>query len=284
MAKLSHIAVHPIKGLEPVEPENITVAEGGGLRYDRKYAIFSRDDEYVNGRRNSEIQQIRSEFDLDAGTVTLWTESNDRRRRFHMEDERDALEAWFSDFFGEPVKLERAHTNFTDNAGALSRKMITTPGPSIISQGTLREVASWFPELIDGPEEMRLRTRPNLVVEDVQPFWEDRLYADEDSLVAFEIGDVSVQGLRPLPRCSVPAQDPDTGELLETFIKEFVEKRKETLPEWGDPDLLGAHDELDAGQYYLAIVTRIPTSEWGKTLSVGDEITIEGEASLITAL
>lgn len=284
MATLSEIAVHPIKGLQPVEPDEITIAKGGGLESDRKYALFSREEEYINGRRNSEIQRIRSEFDLESDIVTLWTEADGRKRRFHMEKERAALEEWFSDFFSEPVTLQRAHTNFTDNAGALSRKMLTTPGPSVIAHETLREVASWFPGLIDGPEEMRLRTRPNLVVDGVDPFWEERLYADEDSVVRFDIGDVSVQGLRPLPRCSVPAQNPATGELIETFVSEFVEKRRETFPEWGDPDLLGSHDELDAGQYYLAVVTRLPTSEWGKTIAIGDEVSVEGTTSLITAL
>ncbi len=284
MAELSKIAVHPIKGLEPVEPDEITIASGGGLQYDREYALFSQDDEYINGRRNSEIQRIRSEFDLDADTVTLWTDADDTQHRFHLKEEREGLEEWFSDFFSEPVTLQRAHTNFTDNAGALSRKMITTPGPSILARETLREVASWFPDLIDGPEEMRLRARPNLVVDGVEPFWEERLYADEDSVVRFSIGDVTVQGLRPLPRCSVPAQNPDTGELLKSFVSEFIDRRRETFPEWGDPELLGTHDELDAGKYYLAVVTRLPTSEWGKTIAVGDEIAIEGKVSLITQL
>ena len=270
MAKLSNITVYPIKGLEPVTPEQITIAEGGGLEHDRKYAIFSQDDEYVNARRNSEVQRIRSEFDLDAESVTLWTDADDTKHRFHLEDDREALERWLSDFLSEPVKLVRANTNFTDNAGALSRKMISTPGPSIIAHETLGEIASWFPDLIDGPEEMRLRARPNLVVDGVSPFWEDRLYDDEDHLVEFTVGDVSVQGLRPLPRCSVPAQDPDSGMILKTFVNRFTKKRKETFPEWGDPDLLGAHDELDRGEYYMAVVTRIPTSEWGKTISVGD--------------
>lgn len=283
MATLSKIAVHPIKGLQPVKPDEIAIAEGGGLQYDRKYALFSEDAEYVNGRRNSEIQRIRSEFDLEAGTVTLWSD-DDPEQQFHIEDDRDALEEWFGEFFSEPVTLRRAHTNFTDNAGALSRKMITTPGPSVIAHETLREVASWFPDLIDGPEEMRLRVRPNLVVDGVEPFWEERLYADEDSVVRFDIGDVGVQGLRPLPRCSVPAQNPATGELLETFVSEFVEKRRETFPEWVDPDRLGSHDELDAGQYYPAIVTRLPTPQWGKTITVGDELSIGGTRPLITEL
>lgn len=284
MARISTIAVHPIKGLQPEEPRRIEVAESGRLRYDREYALFSQDDEYVNGRRNPEIQRIRSGFDFDAGTVTLWTDEDPSRRRFHLDDDRRELEQWFSDFFGESVTLEAAHTNYTDNAGALSRKMISTPGPSIVSEATLSEVASWFPDLIDGPEEMRLRMRPNLVVEGVPPFWEERLYAEEESLVNFTIGDVAVQGLRPLPRCSVPAQDPDTGELLETFVKRFTKRRRETFPEWGDPDLLGAHDELDAGEYYLAVVTRIPPSEWGKHIAIGDTVSIGETESLITAL
>jgi uncharacterized protein YcbX len=284
MAELATIAVHPIKGLDPVEPETITVAESGGLAHDRTYAIFSSDDEYVNGRRNPEIQRVRSSFDFDEGAVTLWTDADETKARFHLDDEPGQVEAWFSDFFGEPVTLEKANTNYTDNAGALSRKLITTTGPSIVSRATLREVASWFPDLIDGPEEMRRRARPNIVVGGVEPFWEDRLYADEDHLVNFEIGDVAMQGLRPLPRCSVPAQNPDSGELLKTFVAEFTRKREETFPPWGDPELLGVHDELDAGDYYLAVVTRIPTSEWGKRISVGDSVAIEGEEPLITAL
>jgi hypothetical protein len=284
MATISNVSVYPIKGLRPEEPDAVEVAESGSLRYDRKYALFSEDDEYVNGRRNPEIQRVRSSFDLEEGAVTLWTDADDDRARFVLDDETERVEAWFSDFFDEPVRLEKANTNYTDNAGALSRKMITTTGPSIVSKATLETVASWFPDLIDGPEEMRRRARPNIVVDGVEPFWEDRLYADEDHLVTFEIDDVSMQGLRPLPRCSVPAQSPDSGELLKTFVKEFTRKRKETFPPWGDPTLLGAHDELDAGDYYLAVVTRIPTSEWGKRISVGDSVAIEGEKSLITAL
>lgn len=284
MATLSTIAVHPIKGLQSERLDSIEIAESGRLAYDRKYALFSRDDEYVNGRRNPDIQRIRSSFDLDSETVTLWTDTSAERRRFHLEDDRTDLERWFSDFFDEPMTLERANTNYTDNAGALSRKSITTPGPSIISEATLAEIASWFPDHIDGPEEVRERIRPNLVVEGVPAFWEEKLYADEDNLINFRIGDVALQGLRPLPRCSVPAQDPDSGELLETFVKTFTEKRKETFPEWGDPSLLGDHDELDAGDYYLGVVTRIPPGEWGKELTVGDDVVIGDEQSLITAL
>ncbi|MFO7926111.1 MAG: MOSC domain-containing protein [Halobacteriota archaeon] len=284
MATISNISVYPIKGLNAEGPDVVEVAEAGSLNYDRKYALFSEDNEYVNGRRNPEIQRVRSAFDFGEEIITLWTDMDETKARFHLGDEAELIEAWFSDFFDEQVRLEEANTNYTDNAGALSRKMITTAGPSIMSRATLEAVASWFPDLIDGPEEMRRRARPNIVVDGVEPFWEDRLYADEDHLVTFEIGDVSMQGLRPLPRCSVPAQNPDSGELLNPFVKEFTRRRRETFPPWGDPELLGVHDELDVGDYYLAVVTRIPTSEWGKRISVGDPVSIDGEAPLITAL
>lgn len=92
-------------------------------------------------------------------------------REFHPERDRKALEAWLSEYFGRPVELKAglggAQTDsavYTDAAEA---------GPMVIAAATISKVASWY-DGID-PEEMRLRLRPNLVVEGVPAFWADKL-------------------------------------------------------------------------------------------------------------
>lgn len=272
---LSRIAVYPIKSLDPLERDRVSVVDGGGLEFDRSYAIFDRDGEYVNGKRTAKVHRVRSTFDPDGPAVTLSdqdsrsasTSASDDGRRFGLESDQEALDAWLSEYFEQPVTVRRTTGGgFTDSsAGA---------GPTLISTATLREVASWFPDL--SVEQMRLRFRPNLEIDGVPPFWEDRLVAAADD-IAFRIGDVRLVGVKPVPRCVVPTRDPVSGETYEGFQETFVKQRKKTFPSWADSD---AFDHL----FKLMIVTRISDSERGKTLRVGDSVEILEDRSVESSI
>jgi uncharacterized protein YcbX len=277
-ARLSHIAVHPVKALDPVSLERVAITDIGGLDNDRAYAIVTADGEYLNGKQTDEVHRIRAAFDLERRRITLGVEGRDgvetssveregtgdveggETREFHLDADREPIEAWLSEQFGRPVELEMGR------GGSLTDGVIygdtDRTGPTLVSAATLREVASWY-DGIDA-REMRLRLRPNLVVEGVSPFWEDRLVADGGR--RFRIGDVQLAGTHPVPRCVVPTRDPHTGETDENFRETFVERREATLPEWVD------RTAFDGNRYSVTVGTRVPECERDGELRVGDEI------------
>lgn len=260
MPELSRIAVYPIKALDPVSLDRVSITDVGGLTGDRVYAIVDENRDYVHGKRTADVHRLNTEFDLDMTRLRLRVRGDDRVDEFDLDRDREALEAWFSDYFGTRVELEAgpggSRTDsavYTDEAEA---------GPTLISAATIREVASWY-DGID-PEEMCLRLRPNLVVEGVPPFWEDGLIAEGGC--GFRIGGVTLEGVMSVPRCVVPTRDPYTGEVYERFRETFLEKREETLPEWAD------REAFDGNLFSLMAVARIPEADRGSELSVGDSI------------
>jgi hypothetical protein len=75
------------------------------------------------------------------------------------------------------------------------------PGPTVVSAATLAEVSSWYEEL--ALEEIRRRFRANLIIDGVEPFWEDRLYSEEGRFVRFQVGNVTLEGVYPCQRSVV---------------------------------------------------------------------------------
>jgi uncharacterized protein YcbX len=264
MPRLASIAVFPIKSLDPAERDATRIVENGGLDGDREYAIVDEDGRYVNGKRTPAVHRLRSSFDPGSTNVTLRRENGDDPRQFDLEADRESIEGWLGDHFDIPVRLQRERAGGHPDDTELS-------GPTVISTGTLREIASWFPAL--DVEGLRLRFRANLEINGVPPFWEDRLVADHDHCVAFRIGDVTLRGVNPCQRCVVPTRDPRTGDVHDEFRRVFVEKRAETFPEWADP---ARFDH----SFRLMTNTQVPESEWGSTIEVGDDVEILGERSL----
>lgn len=258
MPTLSHVAVHPIKGLDPVSLDSVGITDVGGLAGDRAYA-FVCDAGYVNGKRTAAVHRLRADVDLP-DRVTLRREGRATEHRFHLEEDREALERWVSEYFGTDVSLE-VGSGGSQTDGVVYGSADRT-GPTLVSRATLREVAGWFDGV--GPDEMRRRLRPNLVVEGVPAFWEDNLVADGGRRV--RIGEVSLEGTRPIPRCIVPARDPRTGEEYPGFRETFVEKRERTLPGWTD------RATLDGNMYTLTVGTHISEPERDGELRVGDEV------------
>ena len=263
MATLSHIAVHPVKALDPVSLERVGTTAVGGLDYDRAYAFVDDDGAYVNGKQTDAVHRLRADFDLERTLVTLRREGDSTGRSFHLDEERDDLERWASGYFGTTVSLE-AGAGGSRTDGVVYGSAEKT-GPTLVSEATLEEVGSWFGL---SPDEVRLRLRPNLVVTGVPAFWEDKLVADGGR--PLEIGAARLEGTRSIPRCIVPARDPHTGEEYQHFRQEFVERRAETMPEWT------SEETLDGNLYSVTVGTRIPESERGGELRIGDEVSLAG--------
>jgi len=255
---LARISIFPVKSLDGVDLPQISVLESGALQHDRENALFDQKGRFVNGKRNAKIHLLRSQFDADCQNLSLQVQGTNNNVKFHLDKERSELEAWLSDYFGLLVNIKQNKLmGFPDDTDA--------SGPTIISTATLAEVASWFPGVT--VEEMRDRIRANLEVDGVPSFWEDRLFTQAGDSVEFQIGEVVFAGINPCARCVVPTRDSKTAAATENFQKTFVSKRKDTLPDWTNPERFNHF-------YRLSVNTKVPASEAGKVLKVGDPVLV----------
>jgi uncharacterized protein YcbX len=176
---------------------------------------------------------------------------------FDLTQEQAPIEAWFSDYFGQPVQLRHNTVmGFPDDTDS--------PGPTVISTATLQTVADWFGVSLT---DCRQRFRTNLEIDGVPAFWEDQLFSESGHPIPFQIGPVTLQGINPCQRCIVPTRDPVTGAAIAGFQKRFSTQRAESLP------ATVARSRFNHF-YRLAVNTR-SSGAVGQTLTVGDAITLE---------
>jgi uncharacterized protein len=255
---LTGIYIYPIKSLDRVSLSQVKILKSGALERDRPWALFDEKGHFVNAKNHAKIHNIRSLFDLQTGKVTLKLQGNDEQVTFDIYQERNLLEKWFSDYFNFAVTIaENALLGFPDD--------LDSPGPTVISTATLETISSWFEGL--NIEDLRLRFRANLEIGGVPPFWEDQLFTEADKIVKFKIGNILFEGVNPCQRCIVPTRDANTSEIYPNFTKIFVKKRQELLPPWTTRSRFNHF-------YRVSVNTRVPESEAGKILQIGDEVKI----------
>jgi uncharacterized protein len=256
-AYVSGLFVYPVKSLDRLDCDRVTVLESGALEGDRTWAICDRQGKFVNGKNNSKIHGLRSEFDLAADTLTLKIQGTEQTIKFNLIAEQAELCDWLESYFGFPVELRQNLTmGFPDDT--------VSPGATIVSTATLEAIASWYPEL--DTADIRRRFRANIELAGVPAFWEDRLFTTSD-LVKFKIGEVEFFGVNPCQRCIVVTRDPQTGAPYPKFQKIFVTQRQNTLPEEVERSRFNHY-------FRLAVNTRLSPTEAGKTIKVGDLVEI----------
>ncbi|QZX99014.1 MOSC domain-containing protein [Halobaculum rubrum] len=258
---LDRIRVFPIKSLDGVDVDAAALAPGGGLSRDREFALVDADGDYVNGKNERRIHRVSAEFDLDARIVSLAAPHDvdaPAPATFDLDDpdEREGIASWVGAFLGDEVDL------IGERAGGYPDDTELT-GPTVVSRGTLREVASWFDCV--GVDSMRRRLRANVELASEEPFVEDRLVAEPDERVRFRVGGAELLGVNPCQRCVVPSRDPDTGAEFDDFRTRFVRKREETMPDWSG----GARFDH---AFRLMVNTAVPDGSVGGTLRLGDDV------------
>jgi ferredoxin-NADP reductase/uncharacterized protein YcbX len=253
--RLVRISIYPVKSLDPFSTPQARVLASGALADDRRFALFDQQGQFVNGKRNPRVHLLRSSFKPATRQLKLSGGQQSEARWFHIDADRDSLDQWLTDFFGFPVELrENLALGFPDDTDS--------PGPTLISTATLRTVGEWFGLSL---EQARARFRCNLEIDGVEPFWEDRLYAEKGEAVRFSIGKVVFDGINPCQRCVVPARDPATGAELPEFARRFAELRGQHLPQWANRARFNHF-------YRLAINTRLVSTAPRQHVSVGDEL------------
>jgi uncharacterized protein len=273
--RLANIRLHPIKALDPVSVNEARIGPNGGLELDRVWALYSADGRWVNGKRTAAMHLIRAAYSPDISSVTL-TVPGDRRdippMTFAFPGDTEGAAEWFSMYFEQAIQVRYTREGFPDDGLAA--------GPTIVSTPSLAAVCDWFPGM--SLDEARRRFRTTLEIdaasgaaphqanghataaEKLPAFWEDQLFAgSESTVVRFKIGEVAFEGSNPCARCPIPARDSQTGVNDDGFQKRFTELRRAQLPPW-------APTERFDHFYRLATNTRVPSTECGKILRVGD--------------
>jgi uncharacterized protein YcbX len=262
---LARIDLYPVKSLDGLTVETASLLASGALTGDRAFALLDEAGKFINGKREARIHQVRSRFSSDLHHLTLWTEADRAEQVFPLPwptspeaAANSPLAAWFSAYFQRSVTISHdAAMGFPDDTDS--------PGPTVISTATLATVADWFGLSL---EEARCRFRTNLEIGGVPAFWEDQFFSDGGEPVPFTIGAVTLHGINPCQRCVVPTRDTHTGTATAKFQARFIEQRSQTLPE-------GVAQSRFNHFYRLAVNTRIPATEAGKSLRVGDPISIQ---------
>jgi len=260
---LAHIQLHPIKSLDPVLVNEARIGPGGGLEFDRAWALCSADGEWVNGKRSAAVHLIRTAFAPDLSSVTLSVSTPGEGRKspaktFGFPSDTAGAAKWLSAFFEQPITVRHSPGGFPDDTVA--------NGPTIISTASLQTTAALYPGMT--LEDARLRFRTTLEIDGVPAFWEDELFtAEANNFVRFRIGDVQFEGSNPCARCPVPPRDPKTGEIIPGFQKTFSDYRRSHIPAWC-PEARFDH------YYRLATNTRVASTEAGKILRLNDPLVL----------
>src|SRR2546426_9734292 len=106
--RLAFIQLHPIKALDSVHVKEARIGPGGGLEFDRAWALYSADGQWVNGKRSTAIHLIRAAFTPDISSVTLSVPGDRRKiptKTFAFPGDTAAASKWFSNFFEQPITV-----------------------------------------------------------------------------------------------------------------------------------------------------------------------------------
>lgn len=256
---LANIRLHPIKALDPVHIQEGRIGTNGGIERDRVWAMFARDGRWINGKLTTAVHLIRAGYNDDITQVTL-SVPGDRRNipvvKLDFPGDYERASQWFSDYFEQPVIVRYVPEGVPDDGLA--------SGPTIVSTASLQTICDLFPEI--SLTQARERFRTTLEIDGVPAFWEDQLFApDENYCVRFKIGDIAFEGSNPCARCPVPPRNPRTGQIITDFTRRFSAMRRSRLPSWS-PEARFDH------YYRFATNTRVPGTQSGKLLRVGDPV------------
>ena len=123
---VARLFIYPIKSLDPVAVDRVTVLESGALKGDRTWAIFDRADNFVNGKRHQKIHALRSEFNLVTDVLSLRIQGTDKTVTFDLQQEPEAVCNWLETYFAFRVKIKQnLSMGFPDD--------IVSPGATIVT-------------------------------------------------------------------------------------------------------------------------------------------------------
>jgi uncharacterized protein YcbX len=221
MAVIRELNVYPIKSGRAVPKEQARLA-ATGFEWDRHWMAASPEGVFMSQRTQPRLALVEPEIGADELTlrapgqsalhVPLRPEGPTQSARVWKDnisalDHGDAAARWLTQAVGSPARLLRLspvldrHAD-ADFAGTVSAPVSFADGfPLLVCNvASLEQLNARMPQPI--PME---RFRPNLVLEGLEPFEEDRI-------AELHFGDVILRLVKPCTRCVITSTDQRTGE------------------------------------------------------------------------
>ncbi|WP_448550792.1 MOSC N-terminal beta barrel domain-containing protein [Thalassotalea montiporae] len=217
MAHLQEISVYPIKSTAGIQLSSSWV-DPIGLPYDRRFVICDQNGQFITARTQPKLCLVQANLTPDGLMLTApdmpllavrYSQCLDEYQHVTVwgdtilgQRSHESVDHWFSQFLGQPC-----HLLFFGEQSNRQVKNTTNPVAFadgypllLISQASLDDLNSRLKQ----PISMR-QFRPNIVVQDCEPF-------AEDTWRHIRIGEVEFELTKPCTRCVFTTVDPDTGE------------------------------------------------------------------------
>jgi uncharacterized protein YcbX len=218
--RLAALHVYPLKSAGGIALGEVRVDEAG-LAHDRRWLIVDREGRFVTQRSHARMALLRTALTADALRVTA---PGVRPLELPLAPARDGpsevvpvwglgrfaracgaeADAWASEWLGEPCRVIRAAAppaeRALDDRGRVRTGFADAYPALVISTASLADLNARLAE----PLPMN-RFRPNLVVEGVAAYAEDRWRR-------VRIGELTLLGRKICERCAITTTDQETGE------------------------------------------------------------------------
>lgn len=255
MPKVVRIWLYPIKSLDGMRVPFAPILRSGALQGDRRWALFGEDEKILNAKRSADFHTLRATFQLGSVEVDLRSDKSGETLTADLSTNWQGPLSFFCRHFEQEVHIrENLAVGFPDD--------LDSPGPTVVSLGSIRRVAEWFSITED---EVRRRFRANIEIDAEEPFWEDCLHAPGKAKRAFRIGEAHFWGINCCQRCVVPTRDSQTGVTMSGFQKQFADRRAAELASTTPPEHF---DHF----YRYSVNTQIDPASRAWRIGVGDEL------------
>lgn len=217
---VTELNIYPLKSARGRPKARVRLA-ATGFEWDRHWMVVREDGSFLTQRTHPSLTQIETQLTqheliltstgLEPLSLPLAPQGLGRPVRIWKDscaalDQGDATAAWVSRVLGEPVRIVRMPAT----PGRRADPEYAGAGPSPIAFPDAYPVLICNRASLDdlnrrSPEALPMaRFRPNLVLEGLPPFAEDRI-------AAIEIGPVILTLVKPCTRCIIPSTDQRTG-------------------------------------------------------------------------
>jgi uncharacterized protein YcbX len=221
MAVIRNLFVYPLKSARTIPSTQVRLT-ATGLEWDRHWMAASPNGVFMSQRTQPRLARVETEIGAETLTlrapgqsplsVPLQPEGDTRAAQVWKDsitalDQGNRAAAWLSEALAMEARLLRIapvldrHAN-TEYAGPVPAPVSFTDGFPIlvVNFASLAELNSRMPEPV--PLE---RFRPNIVLEGLEPFAEDRI-------AALEFDTVTLRLVKPCTRCVITSTDQRSGE------------------------------------------------------------------------
>lgn len=211
---IADICRYPVKGLAADHPASVTLADGGVIPFDRRFALahassridkaqpdWAQKNEFLMLARDEKLAQLGVEFDGETADLTITRKGRPVSRGVLTDQTgRTVLQTFLAAFMpdgprGNPVIVEApAGRSFSD---------VPSNFVSIINLATVKDIERVVREPVDP-----IRFRGNLYIDGLSA-WHEASWVGKDITVG---NGVVLHVVEPIGRCAATNVDPSTGQ------------------------------------------------------------------------